>query len=123
MAYRCSNAKCAEPERVYASPEAQGLTVRGSSFALEVIVQIGYWRFWHRWTVTQIHAVLTQERCLPISEREVLYLISVFLVLLRSTYHLRLAARAASFRRQGVFGRLMPSSPRRATPRCTLCAN
>lgn len=103
MAYRCSNPKCAEPERVYASQDAQGLTVRGSSFALEVIVQIGYWRFWHRWTVTQIHAALTQERRRPISEREVLYLIGVFLVLLRSTYHLRLAARAASFRRQGLF--------------------
>lgn len=103
MAYRCFNPTCAEPERVYASAEAQGLTVRGSSFALEVIVQIGYWRFWQRWTVTQIHAVLTQERRLPISEREVLYLIGVFLVLLRSTYHLRLAARAASFRRPGLF--------------------
>lgn len=103
MAYRCSNPKCAEPERVYASQEAQGLTVRGSSFALEVIVQIGYWRFWHRWTVTQIHKALTQERRLPISERAVLYLIGVFLVLLRCTYHLRLAARAASFRRPGLF--------------------
>lgn len=103
MAYRCSNPKCTEPERVYASQEAHGLTVRGSSFALEVIVQIGYWRFWHRWTVTQIHKALTQERRLPISEREVLYLIGVFLVLLRCTYPLRLAARAASFRRHGLF--------------------
>jgi Transposase, Mutator family len=103
MAYRCSNPTCAEPERVYASQEAQRLTVRGSSFALEVITQIGYWRFWHRWTVTQIHAALTQERCLLISERAVLYLIGVFLVLLRCTYPLRLAAHAASFRRQGLF--------------------
>ena len=79
------------------------MTVRGSSFALEVIVQIGYWRFWKRWTVTQIHEVLTQERHLPISEREVLYLIGVFLVLLRCTYHLRLEERAAYFRRHGLF--------------------
>lgn len=103
MAYRCPNPRCAEPERRYASQAARSLTVRGSSFAVEVIVQIGYWRFWHRWTVTQIHAVLTQERCLPISKREVLYLIGVFLVLFRCTYHLRLAAHAAAFRRHGLF--------------------
>ena len=103
MAYRCPNPRCAEPERRYASQAAHSLTVRGSSFALEVIVQIGYWRFWHRWTVTQIHAVLIQDRRLPISKREVLYLIGVFLVLFRCTYHLRLAAHAAAFRRQGLF--------------------
>jgi len=36
---------CAWRNRVYVSQEARRLTVRGSSFALEVIVQIGYWRF------------------------------------------------------------------------------
>jgi hypothetical protein len=93
----------AKRKQTFASREAQALTVRGSSFALGVIVQIGYWRFWKRWTVTQIHEVLTQERHLPISEREVLYLIGVFLVLLRCTYPLRLAERAAYFRRHSLF--------------------
>lgn len=101
--YRCPNTQCAWRERVYASQEALHLTIRGSSFALEVIVQIGYWRFWKRWTVTQIHAVLTQERHVPISERQVLYLIGVFLVLLRCTYALRLEERATYFRRHGLF--------------------
>ncbi|MCA1603450.1 MAG: transposase [Acidobacteria bacterium] len=103
MAYRCPNPECTEPERIYVSQAARCLTVRGSSFALEVIVQIGYWRFWKRWTVTQIHEVLTQERGLPVCVREVLNLIGVFLVLLRCTYHLRLKAHAASFRRHGLF--------------------
>jgi hypothetical protein len=103
MGYRCPHPKCAGHKRVYASQAAQRLTVRGSSFALEVIVQIGYWRFWKRWTVTQIHEVLTQEHQVPISEREVLYLIGVFLVLLRCTYPLRLAEHAADFRRHGLF--------------------
>ena len=101
--YRCPNSKCAWRERVYTSQEARHLTIRGSSFALEVIVQIGYWRFWKRWTVTQIHEVLTQERHVPISERQVLYLIGVFLVLLRCTYHLRLEEQTAYFRRHGLF--------------------
>jgi hypothetical protein len=82
---------------------ARRLTVRGSSFALEVVAQIGYWRFWKRWTVAQIHDVLTHERQVPISEREVLYLIGVFLVLLRCTYHLRLVEHAAYFHRHGLF--------------------
>lgn len=69
---RCSNPDCDEQNQVYASQTARCLTIRGSSFALEVIVQIGYWRFWKRWTVTQIHEVLTQERPMLISEREVL---------------------------------------------------
>ncbi len=103
MGYRCPNPTCAGRDRVYVSQAARGVTVRGSSFALAVIVQIGYWRFWRRWTVAQIHAVLTQERHLPISEREVLYRIGVFLVLLRCTYHLRLQAHTAYFRRHGLF--------------------
>jgi hypothetical protein len=103
IGYRCPHLKCVGHKRVYASQAARHLTVRGSSFALEMIVQIGYWRFWKRWTVTQIHEVLTRERHLPISEREVLYLIGVFLVLLRCTYHLRWEEHATYFRRQGVF--------------------
>jgi hypothetical protein len=103
MGYRCPHLKCVGHKRIYASPAAQRLTVRGNSFALEVIVQIGYWRFWKRCTVTQIHEGLIQERHLPISEREVLYLIGVFLVLLRCTYHLRLEEQAAYFRRHGLF--------------------
>jgi Transposase, Mutator family len=103
MGYRCPHPKCAGHKRVYASQVARRVTVRGSSFALEVIAQLGYWRFWKRWTVVQIHEVLSQERHLPISEREVLYLIGVFLVLLRCTYPLRLVEHVAYFRRHGLF--------------------
>jgi hypothetical protein len=103
LGYSCQNLKCAWRDRVYESQAARRLTVRGSSFALEVIVQIGLWRFWKRWTVAQIHEMLTQERHMLISEREVLYLIEVFLVLLRCTYDLRLAEHAAYFRQHGLF--------------------
>lgn len=105
VGYWCRHPTCpyAEQKRRFASQEAEALTVRGSSFALEVIVQSGYWRFWQRWSVTQIHEVLTQERYLPISERAVLYLIGVFLVLLRCPDHWRLEAHAPYFRRHGLF--------------------
>ena len=105
VGYWCRNPQCQEAKRkrLFASQVAESLTVRGSSFALEVVVQIGYWRFWKHWTVTQIHEVLTQERQVLISEREVLYLIGVFLVLLRCTYHLRLEEHAAYFQWRGLF--------------------
>jgi hypothetical protein len=105
IAYRWPNPTCSEARRGrrHTSHVADRLTLRGSSFALEVIVQIGYWRFWKRWTVAQIHDVLIHERHVPISEREVLYLVGVFLVLLRCTYGLRVAEHAASFRRHGLF--------------------
>jgi len=105
VGYACRNPKClsAKQKRMFASRAADTWALRGSSFALEVIVQIGFWRFWRRWTVAQIHEELTQERRLPISERQVLYLIGVFLVLLRCTYHLRFEQHAASFRRHGLF--------------------
>ena len=105
VGYMCRNPNCryAKQKRLFASQVADALTLRGSSFALEVIVQIGFWRFWRHWTVSQIHEALTQERHLPISEREVLYLIGVFLVLLRCTYHLRLEQHRAYFHRHGLF--------------------
>jgi hypothetical protein len=77
--------------------------VRGSSFAPEVIVQIGYWRFWKHRTVAQIHEALMQQHQIPICEREVSYLPGVFPALLRCTYHLRLAQREAHFRRHVIF--------------------
>jgi len=103
MGYRCPNPICAGRRRVYASPVAKRLTLRGSSFALEVIAQIGYWRFWKRWTVAQIHEALQVERALPVSEREVLYLVGVFLVLTRCTYAKRLAEHDPYFQRHGVY--------------------
>jgi len=103
VGYRCLNPNCVEGGRMYLSQAAQRLTVRGNSFALEVIVQIGYLRFWKRWTVTQLHEALTQEHHLLISKRTVLYLLGVFLVLLRCTYYLRREEHAAYFRRHGLF--------------------
>jgi hypothetical protein len=105
IAYRCTNPTCSEARRrrLHTSKAADRVTLRGSSFAVEVIVQIGYWRFWQRWTVAQIHEVLTHERHLPISKREVAYLVGVFLVLLRCTYPARVAEHAAYFRRHGLF--------------------
>jgi len=101
----CRNPQCQEAKhkRLFASQAAEALTLRGSSFALEVSVQIGDWRCGKRWTVAQIHEVLPQDHPLLSSEREGLYLIGVFLVRLRCPYPRRLAEPAASFRQHGLF--------------------
>ena len=87
IAYRCTTPTCCEARRGrrQTAEAADRLTLCGRSFALEGSVQIGYWRFWPRWTVGQIHRELTEERHLPISKRAVAYLVGRFLVLLRCT--------------------------------------
>jgi hypothetical protein len=57
LAYRCRNHQCREARRgrMHTSHTAARLTLRGSSFALEVIAQIGYWRFWQRWTLNALN--------------------------------------------------------------------
>jgi hypothetical protein len=115
LAYRCPHPRCAELARVSVSQEARSLTGRGSSFALEGSVQSGYWRFWHRWTVTPIQAVLTQDRRLPIAKRAGRYLVGVVRVWFRCPSPLRLAAHAAAFRRQGLFVAIAARKPEKGT--------
>ncbi len=103
VGYQCPNPRCTKPSQVYASQVAQRLTLRGSSFALELMVQIGYWRFRNCWTLAQIHQTLTQEHHLPISERRVFDLIGIFLVLWQCTYQRRIEAHAPYFRQHGLF--------------------
>lgn len=51
-------------------------------FGRELVVGIGYRRFWHRPTRDEIHACLTQDLHLSISKREVNKLVVDFLALL-----------------------------------------
>lgn len=82
QSYRCSNPACPRPEIRYRSAEAETLSLPGGSFGINVIVEIGYRRFWMRQTVLEIHAALKDS--IPISERHVLNLIGDFLALLRA---------------------------------------
>lgn len=89
--------------RRHASPEAERWTLRGSRFALEVIGQIGYRRFWNRWIVTQSHERLPHAYPRPLSEREGLSLRGGLLVWQRCPSHLRREEPAASDRRPGLY--------------------
>jgi hypothetical protein len=80
--YHCSNPDCPQPTLVYRSAEAERLSLPGCSYGVDVIVEVGYQRFWLHRTVDEIHRRLKQ--WLPISERQILNLLTNFLALLRA---------------------------------------
>ena len=91
--YGCCGADCPEAKQIYRSVQAEKLHLRQRRFSRELIVQIGYQRFWHHQTMYEIHDWLTQDLRLPICEREVGNLIIDFLALLK-------AAQAAKIKRK-----------------------
>lgn len=82
--YGCSNPQCAASEQLYRSSEAEELHLRKHQFGRDVIVHVGYRRFWDHQTVTEIHEWLTQDMQIVVSLRQVLNLIGDFLALLRA---------------------------------------
>jgi hypothetical protein len=87
--YHCSNPQCPEPTIVYRSQEAEELSVSGCSYGIDVIVEVGYQRFWLQRTVQEIHTVLKER--VSISERQVLNLLANFLALLRAAQPTKVA--------------------------------
>jgi len=83
-AYRCPDATCAGTSETYASEEAETLHLKHRRFGRDVIVHVGYHRFWYHRTMYEIHEWLTQDLGLSVSERQVLNLIADFLALLRA---------------------------------------
>ena len=82
--YHCPNPDCPEQETIYRSVEAEKLHLRKKQFGRDVIVHLGYRRFWYHQTMYEIHEWLTQDLGLSVSERQVLNLIADFLALLRA---------------------------------------
>jgi len=83
-AYHCFNPACPDTEQVHRSTEAETLHLKHRRFGRDVIVHVGYRRFWYHQTVYEIHDWLTQDLGLPISDRHVQNLIGDFLALLRA---------------------------------------
>jgi hypothetical protein len=81
--------------------EAEQLSPKGYSFGFDVITQIGWWRFWDHRTLDEIAALLAAQH-LPISRRQILYLIGDFLALLRAAQPARVEAQRAYFKRHGM---------------------
>jgi hypothetical protein len=97
--YRCPNPGCPEPKDTYRSAEAEELHLKKKQFGRDVIVQVGYRRFWHHQTMYEIHEWLTQDLGLTISDRHVLNLIADFLALLSAAQPAKVRAQLKTLKR------------------------
>ena len=71
-AYRCPQADCpGDFSDVYRSAVAERLHLRQLRFSRELVVRVGYRRFWQHHTLHELHVWLTQELQLVICRREV----------------------------------------------------
>ncbi|MBV7326744.1 hypothetical protein KFU94_00500 [Chloroflexi bacterium TSY] len=88
-----------QQEVVYRSQEAEELGVPECGYGLDVIVEIGYQRFWHQRRVAEIHKGLKER--ITISERQVLNLIGTFLALLRAGQPAKVVNQQKKWKRLG----------------------
>ena len=80
--YRCSNPNCEISSKIYYSKEAEALHLPKRQFGRDLIVHVGYRRFWYHQTVYEIHDWLTKDMQVKVSQRQILNLITDFLALL-----------------------------------------
>lgn len=100
LGYRCSRPRCSNARVTFVSSEPSRLSLKGLSFSFEVIVQIGWWRFWEHRTLDEIWTLA--RRHVPIARRQVMYLIVDFLCLLRAAQPARIQAHRDYYQRHGL---------------------
>jgi hypothetical protein len=100
LSYRCSRAGCPNHRAKFVSPEPARLSLKGLSFGFDVIVQIGWWRFWEHRTLDELWALA--RRRFPVSRRQIMYLIVDFLCLLKAAQPARIAAHQKFYARHGL---------------------
>jgi hypothetical protein len=83
-AYHCANPGCPGSKQYFVSREAESLHLYYRRFSRELVVKVGYRRFWLHQTMYEIHDWLTQDHQIAISEREILNILGDFLALLRA---------------------------------------
>lgn len=100
LSYRCSRARCPQARARFVSAEPERLSLKGLSFSTEIIVQMGWWRFWEHRTLDELWALARQYG--PLSRRQVMYLIVDFLCLLKAAQPARLEGYRKQFQRHGL---------------------
>jgi len=83
-AYRCPNPICPGSPQVYASAEAETLHLKHRRYSRELIVNLGYRRFWQHQTIYELHEWLSEDLGVALTVRHVLNLLADFLALLRA---------------------------------------
>jgi hypothetical protein len=82
--YHCPNPTCANAATNYTSLQAETLHLKFRRYSRELIIKIGYRRFWHHQTMYELHEWLSQDLRLDISVRQVFNVLGDFLALLRA---------------------------------------
>jgi hypothetical protein len=85
LGFGCPNPACPYPGAVYRSAQAEARQVKGSGYGLDVVVQIGRWRFGEQRTREEIWRRMRDETPVRLSERHVQNLLEVYLALLRAS--------------------------------------
>jgi len=89
--YICENGCCPTAEQRYYSAEAERLHLKHRRYSREVVIHVGYRRFWFHQTIYELHDWLTNDLSLVITERQVLNLIADFLALLKAGQPVKVA--------------------------------
>jgi len=90
-AYCCPQANCPGAKECITSQKAEALHLKHRRFSRELIVKIGYRRFWHHQTMYELYDWLTQDLKITISDREVMHLILDFLALLKAAQETKIS--------------------------------
>jgi hypothetical protein len=83
-AYHCEDPNCPGNKQAFVSQKAEGLHLWCRRYSRELVVKVGYRRFWLHQTLYELYDWLTQDLKIAISEREILNVIGDFLALLRA---------------------------------------
>lgn len=97
--YRCPNSDCLTAKVIYRSTEAEALHLKKHQFGRDVVVHIGYRRFWYHQTIYELHDWLTLDLKLKVSVRQVLNLLQDFLALLGAAQPAKVRAKLKSLNR------------------------
>lgn len=103
QAYRCRDRElCAQPDRVYRSAYADGISLPYYTYGLDIVIYIGQQRLRQHRTIPEIHNALQQwEPTVAISEREIQYLFDVYLLLSACSHGQRLDAHRSEIEANG----------------------
>jgi len=81
LGFRCPNAGCPHPKTVYRSALGELLSIKGSTYGLDVVVRIGHLWLHENRKRSEIHARIKDQ--VPLSERHVRNLFESYLALLQ----------------------------------------
>jgi len=99
LGFRCPNPECAHPRAVYRSAMGESLSIKGSTYGLDVVVHIGHLWLHENRNRSEIHAQIRAQ--VPLSERHVQNLFENYLALLRCEQAANLAELPTLAEKQG----------------------